>query len=303
MVYACLALKRGFFLLITNTVPRRRTTRQFLSRFFADFNELRTFINILNNFILWRFLPTLCIFVNMKTRLDQLLVKKGIVATRSKAQELIKNGKVSAICGGILQKPAQEVPEDIELIISNEKQYVSRAAHKLLKAIEEFKIDVKGKICMDLGASTGGFCQVLHEAGAAKIYAVDVGHSQIDPAIKPHVINLENTNCKDLDKNIIPEAIDLITCDVSFISLTKALPAPLKLGKELVALIKPQFEVGKENIHKGVVRDAKLQEKAVADVSNFLVNSGWNVHNVTTSPILGGSGNKEFLIYASRISQ
>jgi 23S rRNA (cytidine1920-2'-O)/16S rRNA (cytidine1409-2'-O)-methyltransferase len=239
----------------------------------------------------------------MKTRLDQLLVQKGLAATRSKAQELIKNGKVSASCGGVLAKPSQEVPNDIGLIISAKKQYVSRAAHKLLHALGHFKISAKGKTCLDLGASTGGFCEVLHEAGATKIYAIDVGSSQMHESIKPHVINLENTNCKDLDKSLIPDPIDLITCDVSFISLTKALPAPLKLGKEIVALIKPQFEVGKENIKKGVVRDAKLHERVIKNITDFLENSGWKVHGVTDSPILGGSGNKEFLVYAKLYSQ
>ena len=236
----------------------------------------------------------------MKTRLDILLVQKGLAPTRSRAKELIENGYVTASCGGVLKKPSQEVPDDIELTISAGKQYVSRAAAKLLKAIEHFNISIEGKTCMDLGASTGGFCEVLHEAGAAKIYAVDVGHSQLDAKIKPLVINLENTNCKDLDKKLIPDEIDLITCDLSFISLIKALPAPLKLGKELAALIKPQFEVGKENIGKGVVKDAKLQEKAVTDICNFLENEGWKVHGTTQSPILGGDGNREFLVYATK---
>ena len=236
----------------------------------------------------------------MKTRLDVLLVQKGLAATRSKAKELIENGYVSAGCGGALKKPSQEVPNDIELILSAGKQYVSRAAFKLLKAIEHFKIEVKGKVCLDLGASTGGFCEVLHEHGAAKIYAVDIGHGQLDAKIKPLVVNLENTNCKELDKKIIPDAIDLIVCDVSFISLTKALPAALMLGRELAALIKPQFEVGKENINKGVVKNAKLHNKATKDVTDFLENSGWKVHGVTQSPILGGKGNKEFLVYATK---
>jgi 23S rRNA (cytidine1920-2'-O)/16S rRNA (cytidine1409-2'-O)-methyltransferase len=250
-----------------------------------------------------------------KIRLDQLLVKKGIAPTRSKAQKMVESGLISASCGGQLTKPSQQVPDDIELVISPEKQYVSRAAYKLLHAIEHFKIEVKGKICMDLGASTGGFCEVLHEAGAAKIYAVDVGHSQLDPKIAPLVINLENTNCKDLNQTIIPDAIDLITCDVSFISLTKALPAALQLavsskqqaaGKKqltaycsLLALIKPQFEVGKENIGKGVVHDEKLHQKVIADISLFLQNEGWKVHGITESPILGQKGNKEFLVYAT----
>lgn len=242
----------------------------------------------------------MAIFVNMKTRLDVLLVELGLAPSRSRAKELIENGLVSASCGGVLKKPSQEVPSDIELKVSGEKQYVSRAAAKLLKALEHFKINVDGKTCMDLGASTGGFCEVLHERRAKKIYAVDVGHSQLDPKIKPLVINLENTNSKDLDKNIIPDTIDLITCDVSFISLTKALPAPLKLGKAIVALIKPQFEVGKEKINKGVVRDEKLHKKVIADITAFFENYGWQVVGVTESPILGGKGNKEFLIYAKK---
>lgn len=236
----------------------------------------------------------------MKTRLDQLLVARGLAPTRSRAKEMIENGLVTASCGGSLKKASQEVPDDIELVIGGGKQYVSRAAHKLLKALEHFEIDVTGKICMDLGASTGGFCEVLHEAGAAKIYAVDVGHGQLNPKILPLVINIENMNSKDLDKSIIPDEIDIITCDVSFISLAKALPAPLKLGKEIVALIKPQFEVGKENIKKGVVRARTLHDKAIADIKQFFENEGWQVVGVIESPILGGDGNKEFLIYAKK---
>lgn len=236
----------------------------------------------------------------MKTRLDKLLVKKGIADTRSKAQGMIENGLISAACGGLLTKPAQSVPDDIELIINPQKQYVGRGALKLVHAIKYFNINVQGKICLDLGASTGGFCEVLHEAGAAKIYAVDVGSGQLAPKILPLVINLENTNCKDIGSSVVIEQVDLITCDLSFISLIKALPAPLKLGKELVALIKPQFETGKENIKKGVVRSEKLHKKAVDDVCAFLTNSGWKVVGITESPILGGSGNKEFLVYATK---
>ena len=238
----------------------------------------------------------------MKKRLDILLVERGLAATRTKAAEMVKTGFVSATCGGKLTKPGQEVPIDIELDIIQNEQWVSRAALKLNHAITHWNIDINSKTCLDLGASTGGFCEVLLKNGAAKIYAVDVGHGQLNPAIaaNPKIISLEKTNCKDLNKKLIPDAIDLITCDLSFISLEKALPAALELGNELIALIKPQFEVGKENIGSGIVKSEKLHAKVCAQIKDWLGSRNWLVSGIIDSPIIGGSGNKEFLIHATR---
>lgn len=235
----------------------------------------------------------------MKKRLDILLVERGIADTRSKAKQMVENGLISATCGGKLSKPGQEVPVDIELNIAQSEQYVSRAALKLIHAINHWNIKVSGKICLDLGASTGGFCEVLLKNGAVKIYAVDVGHGQFQLK-DDKIVLFEKTNCKDLTKSLIPDPISLITCDLSFISLEKALPAALKLGSELVALIKPQFEVGKERIGNGVVKSEKLHKEVCEKIKSWLEAQKWLVSGITDSPILGGSGNKEFLIYAKK---
>ncbi len=234
-----------------------------------------------------------------KIRLDKLLVERGISPTRSKAAQMIENGLVSASCGGKLLKNGQEVLNDIELQIEQIEQWVSRAALKLQHAITHWNINISGKICLDLGASTGGFCEVLLKSGAAKIYAVDVGHGQFQ-LTSEKIILLEKTNCKDLTRKLIPDAIDLITCDLSFISLEKALPAALELGGELIALIKPQFEVGKEKIGNGVVKSEKLQKQVCEKIKDWLEARNWLVSAIIDSPITGGSGNKEFLIHATK---
>jgi 23S rRNA (cytidine1920-2'-O)/16S rRNA (cytidine1409-2'-O)-methyltransferase len=238
----------------------------------------------------------------MKQRLDILLVEKGLAETRSKAKQMIEEGLVSAECGGLLTKPSQNVPIDIVLKLAHTEQFVSRAAHKLIGALDHWKIDPKGMICLDVGASTGGFTEVLLKRHAAKVYAVDVGHAQLHPSLlnHPQIILLEKTNSKDLNTEIIPEPIDLIVCDVSFISLGKALPEALKLGKKIIALIKPQFEVGRENLVKGIVKDESLYSSVCSNISNWLQDSGWKVNGITDSPILGKDGNKEFLIYAEK---
>lgn len=241
--------------------------------------------------------------MSKKMRLDLLLVERGLAETRSKAAQMIESGLVSGGHGNKLLKAGQSVAADISLQIDEYEQWVSRAAIKLAHALNHWQIEVRNKICLDLGASTGGFCQVLLKNGAAKIYAVDVGHKQMHNTIaeNPKIILLEKTNCKDLNRKIIPEPIDLITCDVSFISLIKALPAALRLGNELVALIKPQFEVGKENIKDGIVKDEKLHQQSCEQVSLWLSDQNWLVCGVIESPITGTSGNKEFLLHAKKL--
>ena len=238
-------------------------------------------------------------------RLDMALVSQGLAPTRARAQSLIQDGLV-AIDGQPARKPSQKVSDDATLTLTSyEKQWVGRGALKLIKALDYFNIDPTGKIAADIGASTGGFCEVLLERDVQRIYAVDVGHDQLHPTVKsdPRVINLEGVNAKTLSSDIIPEPLDLIVSDVSFISLEKALPAALSLcksGAYLAALIKPQFEVGRENIAKGgIVKDLEVA-RAAADRIEAWVNElkGWTSLGVTPSPIKGGDGNTEFLIGA-----
>ena len=229
--------------------------RQFLSRFFADFSELKTFINFPLGARFYSLQPLLSTI--MKKRLDILLVERGLALNRTRARAMIEGGLVSASCGGKLLKPGQEVPQNIELDITQTQAWVSRAALKLQHALSHWNINVSGQTCLDLGASTGGFCEVLLKHGAAKIYAIDVGHGQFK-LNDQKIILFEKTNSKDLNKTIIPEHIDLITADLSFISLEKALPAALELGNEIIALIKPQFEVA-----------AKILVTALLKTTNF----------------------------------
>jgi 23S rRNA (cytidine1920-2'-O)/16S rRNA (cytidine1409-2'-O)-methyltransferase len=236
-------------------------------------------------------------------RLDLALVARGLVKSRAKAQSLIAEGRVS-IDGVITTKPTRKVTVDMTLeVASAEIDWVGRGAKKLLAALDHFGVNAEGKITADIGASTGGFCQVLLERGAARVYAVDVGHGQLDPLVAEdaRVINLEKTNSRDLDKTLIPDPLDLIVADVSFISLKKALPAALSLaapGAHLLALVKPQFEVGKGNVGKGgIVRDEALAAAVPEDLQDWInALPGWSSLGYIDSPILGSDGNREFLI-------
>ncbi len=239
------------------------------------------------------------------TRLDNLLVQRGLVETRSKANDFIKRNKVK-VNGVIINKPAAKTPEDANIeLTGNEGRYVSRAAHKLKSALDDFPIDLDGAIAVDLGASTGGFCQVLLDYKAAKVYAVDVGHDQLHKSLRenPRITCLEGTDARKLTKEMIPEPVDIITSDLSFISLTKALNPALTFankGAYLITLIKPQFEVGKEGVGKGgIVRDDALRIASIDNVQDWVnAQPGWQVIDVTPSPITGQSGNQEFLLRA-----
>jgi len=239
----------------------------------------------------------------VKMRLDQLLVERGLVESRSKAQALVMAGKVYSETKR-LDKAGQQVPEDIALEIKGQEHpWVSRGGLKLVKGLEVFGIDPAGKVCLDVGASTGGFTDVLLTHGAAKVYAVDVGQGQLAWKLRQdeRVVVLEKTNARYLDNEQIPEPIDLIVCDASFIGLRTVLPAPLTLaapGAGLVALIKPQFEVGKERVgKKGVVRETALHDEVCETIRSWLASvNGWTVLGVAESPITGPEGNKEFLI-------
>lgn len=235
-----------------------------------------------------------------------LLVERGLVESRAKAQALILAG---AVWSGDkkLDKAGTAIAEDTALEVkTREHPWVSRGGIKLAHALDHFGIDVTGVIALDVGASTGGFTDVLLSKGAARVYAVDVGHGQLAWKLRqdPRVIVLERTNARHLTATEIPEAPDIVVCDASFIGLETVLPAALALAKSqarLVALIKPQFEVGPARVGKnGVVRDPALHQEVCARIAQWLTSIGWRVEGLVESPIKGPEGNVEFLIYAKR---
>tara|TARA_R110000824_G_scaffold366730_3_gene555829 strand:- start:94252 stop:95016 length:765 start_codon:yes stop_codon:yes gene_type:complete len=247
-----------------------------------------------------------------RQRLDHALVERGLMPTRARAQSAIRSGDV-LVAGEVVSKPARMVGDDDLIELSSSVQrYVSRAALKLVHALDHFNIDVRDKFCLDLGASTGGFVEVLLERHAAHVIAIDVGHGQLVPALagNPRVTSYEGLNAKDIEPKHLGTKLDIVTCDVSFISLEKATRHLLDLMLEtldlvqenahLIFLVKPQFEVGKANLGKGgIVRDAALHARTCDNLSSWLRNRGeWEVFDIIESPILGGDGNKEFLMVA-----
>ena len=240
-----------------------------------------------------------------KKRLDQLLVDSGVAPTRYRAADLIRRGQVS-VAGKPERKPGALVAPGVAFAVSPEAcAYVSRGGLKLAAALDAFGFDAKGKVALDLGASTGGFTEVLIARGAAKVYAVDVGKGQLHAKLRanPRVIALEGTDARALDRTLIGEAVSAIVADVSFIGLGLVLPAALRLaapGAWLVALVKPQFEAGREAVGKGgIVRREADRRKAVAKIRKFIGEQpAWVVEGEIASPITGGSGNEEFLIGA-----
>lgn len=243
-----------------------------------------------------------------KRRLDQLLVDRGLVETRSKAQALVMAGKVFS-GERKLEKPGTQLSEDTELEVRGQPHpWVSRGGLKLVHALEDFSIDPTGWVAVDVGASTGGFTDVLLTHGAARVYAVDVGHGQLAWKLRTdeRVVVLEKTNARHLTAEQIPEPADIVVCDASFISLRTVLPAAMALtrpGARLAALIKPQFEAGREHVGKGgVVRDAAVHEAVCCDIRDWLEGlPDWRVDGITTSPITGPEGNVEFLIVGTRV--
>ncbi|MEM7621341.1 MAG: TlyA family RNA methyltransferase [Pseudomonadota bacterium] len=240
-------------------------------------------------------------------RLDKVLVKHEGVRTRSQARDLIKRGQVR-VDGRIVTKPGSVVPEHVDICITqDELNYVSRGALKLKAALRYFDYSVQNAIALDVGASTGGFTQMLLEQGAQKVYAIDVGQGQLSERLTqdPKVIYYENQDARTLNQELIPDLVHIITVDVSFISLQQVLPRPFALTTDsafLIALIKPQFQVGKEGLGKGgIVRDANLKDQAVKTVRAWMdEQSNWEVEDVIPSPITGGGGNEEFLLGARR---
>jgi 23S rRNA (cytidine1920-2'-O)/16S rRNA (cytidine1409-2'-O)-methyltransferase len=234
-------------------------------------------------------------------RLDEALVSRGLTSSRSRARDQINRGCVT-VNGIHVRKPSETVSDTDQLQVADDAaRYVSRAALKLVHGLDQFQLLPQGKSCLDIGASTGGFTQVLLERRARHVTALDVGHGQMDAAIASNsrVTSLEGVNARDFQ-----QSAEFIVCDVSFISLKLALPkilAAAPKGAVLVALIKPQFEVGRDRLPKdGVVKDPDLRQAVCGDISRFLEGEGWHVLGIIASPIEGGDGNREFLIAARK---
>ena len=238
-------------------------------------------------------------------RADIFLVKRRFAASRAQARQAIEAGNVRAD-GILITKPSQFLCESAAIDYTPAHSYVSRGALKLIAALDRFQFTPKGKVCLDLGASAGGFTQLLLERGAICVYAVDVGTGQLHPSLASdrRVVSLEGVNARQLSSETISEPIEAVVADVSFISLKLALPPALALARGdawLVALVKPQFEAGRSSVGKsGIVRDARMRSASVRAIVEWLPSLGWTVEGQIESPIKGGSGNIEFLIGARR---
>lgn len=235
----------------------------------------------------------------MKSRLDIELVKRGLIESRSKAQTLIRAGLVM-INQQKAVTPAQPVDQDTDIIITQPLKYVSRGGLKLEHALQEFNLKPTDYICLDIGASTGGFTDCLLQNGAKQVYAVDVGRGQLAQKLRldKRVTNMEKTHWQTI--NQLPNKIDLVTIDVSFISLTRILTHLQSIAKQpltIIALLKPQFEAGPQNLKKGVVKDPAIHQQVINDFTEFCHLNQFQILNQTTSPIKGPKGNIEFLFF------
>lgn len=243
-----------------------------------------------------------------KQRIDVLLVERGLAPSREKAKAFIMAGEV-LVNNEKVDKAGQTVPEDCEITLKTGLKYVSRGGLKLEKAMQKHQLDLNGKTCMDIGASTGGFTDCMLQNGAAKVYAIDVGYGQLAWKLRTdeRVVNMERTNARYLTHQEIPEEIDFSSVDVSFISLTIILPVLhllLKEGGEAVVLVKPQFEAGRENVgKKGVVRDPKVHEMVIKKIFRFCCENGFYVKDIDYSPVKGPEGNIEYLFYLQKSDQ
>lgn len=240
-------------------------------------------------------------------RLDKLIIARNLVSTRVRAEKIIEETGV-LVNGKLITKAGKKVPIDAEIILLQEEiPWVSRGALKLLKAIELWGIDFTGKIVMDVGASTGGFTEVVLQHGASKVFCIDVGTKQLHAKLlaDERVVNLEKTHVRELNSNLIPEKLDACVIDVSFISLEKIFPfihSFLEENAQIVALVKPQFEVGKENISKGgIVKNKNLYSEVIEKIKSCGLKCNFEYQNHTESPILGGDGNMEFLMLFRKI--
>ena len=244
--------------------------------------------------------------VPAKVRADQLLVQSGLAESRTRAQALILSGNVFAGERRVA-KAGDMLAEDTALTVKGrDHPWVSRGGIKLNHGLTHFGLDVNGAVALDIGSSTGGFTDVLLSRGATKVYAVDVGTNQLAWKLRsdPRVIVHEQTNARDLTRDIIAEPVDIVVCDASFISLSKVLDAALDLarpGARLVALIKPQFEAGREEVGKGgVVRDPAVHRRVCDEAAQWVQSKGWNILGIEPSPITGPEGNVEFLLGATK---
>ncbi len=240
---------------------------------------------------------------NNKERLDALLVNRGLFESRAKAQAAVMAGQV-LVNEVKIDKPGTQVKPEVTIRLLGDKlRYVSRGGLKLEKALQIFPISVEGKVVADIGASTGGFTDCALQNGAAKVYAIDVGYGQLAWKLRSdeRVINMERTNVRYLEAEDLPEQVDAVTIDVAFISLDKVLPAVHKILKPegfVVALIKPQFEAGRENVgKKGVVRDARVHQEVINNVIAFAKTEGFGIAGLDFSPIKGPEGNIEYLLH------
>jgi len=239
-----------------------------------------------------------------RKRADRALVERGLATSRARAQAAIEAGLVTAD-GVRVEKAAQPVGPEAELRAAPAHPYVSRGGVKLAAALDRFALDPAGKICLDVGASTGGFSEVLIARGARLVYAVDVGRGQLHPSLRGRrgIVSLEATDARALDPTLVPQPVELLVADVSFISLKLVLPAAFALcapAAELVALVKPQFEAGRAQLKKGIVRDENVRQAACAEIARFIAAEGWRVVGAIESPLAGGAGNREFLLGARR---
>jgi 23S rRNA (cytidine1920-2'-O)/16S rRNA (cytidine1409-2'-O)-methyltransferase len=241
-----------------------------------------------------------------RVRLDQLLVERGLVETRSRAQALVMAGKVAVGEGDAARrdrKPGDLLRPETPLAVLEREPYVSRGGHKLAAALDAFGIDPASRVCLDVGASTGGFTDVLLQRAAARVYALDVGRGQLAEALRrdPRVVSLERMNARTLTATSLPEPVSLITFDVSFISLALVLgPAASCLGPgpaDMVALVKPQFEAGRSDVKGGVVRDPDIHRAVLERVAGIARELGLGTRGIIASPIQGPEGNREFLAH------
>lgn len=239
-----------------------------------------------------------------RRRIDRLLVERGLFDSRAKAQAAIEAGLVRAD-DVVVRKASEEFATDAPLSATPAHPYVSRGGVKLAAALDHFGFDPSGRACLDVGASTGGFTQVLIERGAKLVVAVDVGRDQLHASLRGRadVVSLEQTDIRSLAASSLPASPELVTIDVSFISLRLVLPAITAMASDkarLIALIKPQFEAGPERVAKGIVRDPTVHAAVCGDVEQHATSLGWRVLGVIPSPIAGGDGNREFLLGAQR---
>jgi 23S rRNA (cytidine1920-2'-O)/16S rRNA (cytidine1409-2'-O)-methyltransferase len=244
----------------------------------------------------------------MRKRADVLLVERGYFDSRARAQAAIAAGLVQAD-GKPVRKPSETLEADASIEAQAVHPFVSRGGMKLSHALDAFSIPVEGRVALDVGASTGGFSDVLLRRGVSRIYAVDVGRDQLHASLRtePRLISLEGVDARELGPALVPDPVGLIVADVSFISLALVLPAALALAgpdADLAALIKPQFEAGRERVGKGgVVKDEAVHAEVCERIADLVAGIGWRVRGIVPSPIEGGDGNREFLLVAERVGE